>query len=170
MTIYSKGQTRPHSQAEAEAGQLRVLGQISPSPDCVQSFIGAVPSPSPCSPLQGHTRLHSGASRLTQVPGTRVQYPGGPGSHFQREPQGGKAPDKVNAFPFPPEHSRSLTHQMKAQKQKLAFPSWVIFPSLTQQKTTTLPSRRYIKLFNIRFSAGGCSRRGEREACPWQLL
>lgn len=58
---------------------------------------------------------------------------------------------------------------MKAQKQKLAFLSWIIFPSLTQQKTTTLSLKRYIKLFNIGFSAGGCSRRGEG-ASPWQLL
>lgn len=58
---------------------------------------------------------------------------------------------------------------MKAEKQKLAFLSWIIFPSLTQQKTTTLSLKRYIKLFNIRFSAGTCSRRGEKGR-SWQLL
>lgn len=50
---------------------------------------------------------------------------------------------------------------MKAQKRKLAFLSWVIFPSFTQQKTTTLSLKRYIKLFNIRFLAGRGSRRRE---------
>lgn len=99
----------------------------------------------------------------------------------QRPPQGrgsgsrpranlrGKTPNETDACSFLQNAQWIRTHPAQARRQKSAFLSRTIFPSLTRQQASTLSLRRYTKLFSIRFSAGRHSGR-ERRPLPGSYL
>ena len=100
--------------------------------------------------------------------GQRPPWVRGSGSRPQANLRG-KTPEETDTCSFLQNAQWIRTHPAQARRQKSALLSRTIFPSRTRQTASTLSLRRYIKLFNVRFSAGRRSGR-ERRPLPGSYL